>query len=202
MTISEGLHKIENKESFFIGRSTTNKEALKMLRSKRIGTFLVRFSPKEQKYCINSKNEVNSFSSTINEYDSFQANQFIPIQIKSINDQELYFIRKGYSHPSILDLVTDFQIRDKYNLMFPFFSEEADKVEKDTEYYKQKLQRAEKSETNEVVEEDSEENDAESLENLSYFHGEINRDEAETRLEDEHIGTFLVRFENILKLIP
>ena len=63
----KGLHKIEDKESFFIGRSTTNKEALKMLRSKRIGTFLVRFSSKEQKYCINSKNEVNSFSSTVNE---------------------------------------------------------------------------------------------------------------------------------------
>ena len=86
--------------------------------------------------------------------------------------------------------------------MFPFFSEEADKVEKDTQYYKQKLQRAEKSETNEVIEEDSEEEeDAESIETLPYFHGEINRDEAESRLEDERTGTFLVRYENIFKLI-
>ena len=91
-------------------------------------------------------------------------------------------------------MVTDIQIRDKYNLMFPFFSEEADKVEKDTEYYKQKLQRAERSEANEVIEVDSEEDDAEPLEILIYFHGEINRDEAESRLEDEHIGTFLVRY--------
>ena len=32
-----------------------------MLKTKRIGTFLVRFSSKEQKYCINSNNKVSNF---------------------------------------------------------------------------------------------------------------------------------------------
>ena len=56
----------------------------------------------------------------------------------------------------------------------------------------------EKAESNEVNEEDSEEEGVESLEFLSYFHGAIDRAQAESRLKDEHIGTFLVRFENII----
>ena len=43
---------------------------------------------------------------------------------------------------------------------------------------------------NEAIEEDS---DGESLEDLPYFHGDINRDEAESRLKEEPLGTFLVR---------
>ena len=84
--------------------------------------------------------------------------------------------------------------------MFPFFCEEADNVdaEKDAEYSKQKLQRAEKAELNEVNEEDSEDEGAEPLEILPYFHGEIDRDQANSRLKDEHIGTFLVRFKIII----
>ena len=82
--------------------------------------------------------------------------------------------------------------------MFPFFSEEADKVEKDAEDYKQKQQRREKAEANEVNEEDSEEEGAESLEILPYFHGAIDRAQAESLLKDEYIGTYLVRFENII----
>ena len=65
--VYSGLHNIENEECFLIGpktkreplkTTTTNEDALKMLRSKRIGTFLVRFSAKQQQYCINSNNKV------------------------------------------------------------------------------------------------------------------------------------------------
>ena len=65
--ITSGFHKIENEKSFLIGpttnqeslkTTTTNADALKMLRSKRIGTFLVRFSAKQQQFCINSNNKV------------------------------------------------------------------------------------------------------------------------------------------------
>ena len=60
-------------------------------------------------------------------------------------------------------------------------------------------QRTGKDESNEVNEEDSEEEEgAESLEILPYFHGAIDRAQAESRLKDEQIGTFLVRFENII----
>lgn len=68
MLVTSGLHKIENEKCFLFGpttnreslkTATTNEEALKILRSKRIGTFLVRFSSKQQQYCINSRNEVN-----------------------------------------------------------------------------------------------------------------------------------------------
>ena len=76
--------------------------------------------------------------------------------------------------------------------MFPFYSEEADKVEEDAEHNRPKLQKAE---TNEVTEEDSEDEDTESLEGLPYFHGDITRDEADFRLKEENIGTFLVRFK-------
>ena len=79
--------------------------------------------------------------------------------------------------------------------MFPFYCEEADKVEECAEYNRQKQQSEEKSAINEVTEEDSEEEDTDSLESLPYFHGEITRDEAELRLKQETIGTFLVRFE-------
>ena len=82
--------------------------------------------------------------------------------------------------------------------MFPFFSEEADKVEKDAEYFRQKQKITEKAESNEVNEEDSEEEGAESLENLPYSHGAIDRAQAESRLKDGHIGTYLVRFEIII----
>ena len=79
--------------------------------------------------------------------------------------------------------------------MFPFYCEEADKVEENAEFNRQKLQSKEKSVLNEVTEEDSEEEDTDSLESLPYFHGEITRDEAELRLKEENIGTFLVRFK-------
>ena len=79
--------------------------------------------------------------------------------------------------------------------MFPFYCEEADKVEEGSEFNRQKLQSKEKSVLNEVTEEESEEEDTESLESLPYFHGEITRDEAELRLKEENIGTFLVRFK-------
>ena len=59
-------------------------------------------------------------------------------------------------------------------------------------------QRTEKAESNEVNEEDSEEEGAESLENLPYSHGAIDRAQAESRLKDGHIGTYLVRFEIII----
>ena len=58
-------------------------------------------------------------------------------------------------------------------------------------------QRTEKAESNEVNEEEEEEG-AESLEFLPYFHGAIDRAQAESRLKDRTIGTFLVRFENII----
>ena len=79
--------------------------------------------------------------------------------------------------------------------MFPFYSEEADKLEEGAEYDRQNLQSKEKSVLNEVTEEYSEEEDSESLESFPYFHGEITRDEAELRLKEENIGTFLVRFK-------
>ena len=86
-------------------------------------------------------------------------------------------------------MVNDINIRDTYNLLFPLYSDEADKVEKDA----QKQQKTERSETNDVFEEDSEEEIANSLEFLPYFHGEIKREVAEMMLKKKHIGTFLVR---------
>ena len=78
--------------------------------------------------------------------------------------------------------------------MFPIYSDEADKVEQDAEYYKQKLLKVEKSQKNEVLEEDSEEEqETESLYLLPYYHGEITREEAELRLKVEDVGTFLIR---------
>ena len=86
-------------------------------------------------------------------------------------------------------MVNDINIRDTYNLLFPLYSDEADKVEKDSH----KQQKTERSETNDVIEEDSEVEDANSLECLPYFHGEIKREVAEMMLKKKHIGTFLVR---------
>ena len=82
----------------------------------------------------------------------------------------------------------DINVRDKYNLLFPFYSNEADEVEKDAEKY----QNVKKSETNNIIEEDSDD----SLEFLPYFHGDIMREEAESRLKEKNFGTFLIRFES------
>lgn len=87
-------------------------------------------------------------------------------------------------------MVKDINNRDKYNLLYPFYCKEADKVEKDAE----KQQKVEKAETNKIIEEDSDDF-ANSLEFLPYFHGEIKREDAELKLKKEHFGTFLVRFE-------
>ena len=194
--ISAGLHKIENEESFLVG-SKTNLEALKLLKTKRQGTFLVRFSSKHQQYCINTKNQVKRIQMTnyyLMDFNYFKEKTFIPIEISNILNQEFFYIQKGYSHASILDLVKDTDIRHEYNLMFPIYSDEADKVEQDAEYYKQKLLKVEKSQKNEVLEEDSEEEqETESLYLLPYYHGEITREEAELRLKVEDVGTFLIR---------
>ena len=89
-------------------------------------------------------------------------------------------------------MVRDINVRDKYNLLFPFYSNEADEVEKDAE----KHQKVEKSETNNIIEvRDSDDEDANSLEFLPYFHGDIKRKEAELRLKEKNFGTFLIRFE-------
>ena len=98
--ITSGFHKIENEKSFLIGpttnqeslkTTTTNADALKMLRSKRIGTFLVRFSAKQQQYCINSNNKVEFVypQKAINKMNSYhrQMNtfQFTPKAFKTRN---------------------------------------------------------------------------------------------------------------------
>ena len=89
----------------------------------------------------------------------------------------------------------DINVRHKYNLLFPFYSNEANEVEKDAE----KHQKVEKSETNNIIEEDSDDEDANSLEFLPYFHGDILREEAESRLKEKNFGTFLIRFESKFK---
>ena len=119
-------------------------------------------------------------------YTFIKENESINIHTKSIQDQKLYYITRGYSHDSILDLVKDIHVRDKYNLLFPFYSNEADEVEKDAE----KHQKVEKSESNNIIEEDSDD----SLEFLPYFHGDILREEAESRLKEKNVGSFLIRF--------
>ena len=84
----------------------------------------------------------------------------------------------------------DINERHKYNLLFPFYSNEADELEKDAE----KHLKVEKSETNNIIEVDDE--DASSLEFLPYFHGDIKREEAELKLKEKNVGTFLIRFES------
>ena len=86
----------------------------------------------------------------------------------------------------------DINVRHKYNLLFPFYSNEANEVEKDAE----KHQKVEKSETNNIIEVNSDDEDANSLEFLPYFHGDIKREEAESRLKEKNFGTFLIRFES------
>ena len=86
----------------------------------------------------------------------------------------------------------DINVRNEFNLLFPFYSNEADEVEKDAE----KHQKVEKSETNKIIEVASDDEDANSLEFLPYFHGDIKREEAESRLKEKNFGTFLIRFES------
>ena len=107
-----------------------------------------------------------------------------------IGNQEFFYITKGHSHGSLLDLVQDPDVRNESNLLYPINSEEADQVDGD--------ESAAYQASPGITEDDSDgEDDAESdaFENLPYFHGAITREEAEEKLKGKPKGTFLTRFD-------
>ena len=71
------------------------------------------------------------------------------------------------------------------------FSFQASPFSTDKKKIQKKIQKKSHKENSE------EEDGAEPFEILPYFHGAIDRAQAESRLKDEHIGTFLIRFEDI-----
>ena len=108
------------------------------------------------------------------------------VRTLQIGPQEFFYITKGFSHVSLLDLLQDPDVRNISNLLFPINSKEADQVELDEvethSWNKSQVENTEAVE-NEV-----------DFENLPYFHGSITRDEAMAKLQGKPQGTFLTRF--------
>ena len=53
------------------------------------------------------------------------------VRTLQIGPQEFFYITKGFSHVSLLDLLQDPDVRNTSNLLFPINSKEADQVELD-----------------------------------------------------------------------
>ena len=109
------------------------------------------------------------------------------IRTLQIGPQEFFYIAKGFSHVSLLDLLQDPDVRNTSNLLFPINSKKADQVDLD-EIEPTHVQNKSRVENTKSVENEV------NFENLPYFHGSITRDEAVAKLQGKPQGTFLTRY--------
>lgn len=109
------------------------------------------------------------------------------IRTLQIGPQEFFYITKGFSHLSLLDLLQDPDVRNASNLLFPINSNEADQVELDEVEPTRIRTKSQVEKVKSMV-------DEVDFENLPYFHGAITRDDAVAKLQGKPQGTFLTRF--------
>ena len=89
-------------------------DAKKMLRDKRRGTFLVRFSHKYGHHVLNTNNEGKEHRKILN---------------VTIQGQEYYYIKEGFAYQTLQELIA--QSREDYGLLFPVGSEDSNVLDED-----------------------------------------------------------------------
>ena len=92
----------------------SEREAKRLLRDKRRGTFLVRFSGRKGNYYLNTNNPGREVRKILN---------------VDINGQEYFYTKEGFSYRTIQELID--QNRGEYNLLFPVGCEESNMLDED-----------------------------------------------------------------------
>ena len=92
----------------------SERDAKKMLRDKRRGTFLVRFSQKYGHHVLNTNNEGKEHRKILN---------------VTIQGEEYYYIKEGFAYQTLQELIA--QNREDYSLLFPVGSEDSNVLDED-----------------------------------------------------------------------
>ena len=139
-----------------------------MLKDKKVGTFLVRFSSAKDKYYLQKKTKDSN-------------NHVTPIL--KVPKKELYYINEGFSFNSILEMLKkDHTLKGlDYPVNSPLALKSA--LHRDLSY----------AVSVNSLNNDSEEQDEEDIELLHYNHGKISAEDTEARLWGKPKGTFLIR---------
>ena len=161
-----------------------DKDAKRLLKDKREGTFLVRFSQGQEKYYLNMKKSRSKKSMMT------KATNVEEIKEVKIQGMQYFYLKKGFSTTSLLQLMQDKDNRIKYNLLFPVNSDEArSQVPVTIRSEPQTIPEPEP----EPVEEDV------NIESLLYFHDKLSEEDAEDILTGRPKGFFLVRYLQMLQ---
>ena len=161
-----------------------DKDAKALLRGKRVGTFLVRFSKNHDKFYINIKTKRGNTKKNAE-----------AIKKAEVFGVTYYFFHKGFSFTSILALIQNKESRDEYNLLYPLNCEESlnegQEQEQELEARSTEIENMPSSFNNQEVPNDVIDDDAETCD---YFHGNLSEEEIEIILGGRPKGSFLLRF--------
>ena len=163
-------YSVLKENEYFVGE-IKNDDAKRMLKDKKIGTFLVRFSSNKDRYFLQKKTKDSN-------------NHVTPIY--KVPKKELYYINEGFSFNSILEMLKkDHTLKGlDYPVNSPLALKSA--LQRDLSY-------AVSVNSLNHENEEKEEEEEEDIELLHYNHGKISAEDTEARLWGKPKGTFLIR---------
>ena len=186
------MGEINSKEDYDVGE-LEGKEARKLLKKQRLGSFLLRYSKNHEGYYIEKKNHKNDKSDQ----------QRITIHKETIDNETWYYIVKGFALTDIHELIM--QHRKSHKLYYPTRNDMANETGFDDMYIEPVLtnpvvpRSPSPKPPSELIDEDF---TRQSLTDLPYYFPELdNSSQGEKRLTGTPVGTFLLRGpENRLRI--